>query len=46
MSVGGREALSDVWEWLGVPPRCSGGVERPSRMFGRGMEALWNVREY
>ena len=45
MSVSGREALPDVWQWLGVPLRCPGVVGRPSRMSVSGREALRDVRE-
>ena len=31
----GREALRDVWDWLGGPSGCPGVVRRPSRMVGR-----------
>ena len=32
MSGSGREALPNVWEWSGGPPRCPGVVGKPSRM--------------
>ena len=35
MSGSGREALPDVQEWLGGPPKCAGVVVRPSRVVGR-----------
>ena len=51
----GREALHNVWEWLGRPTGCLGVVQRYSRMSGSGREAsrmsgsgresLPNVRE-
>ena len=54
MSGSGREAISDIREWLGGLPVCSGAlrsphecllvVGRPSRMFGSGLEAFPNVR--
>ena len=47
------EALTDIREWSGGPPRCSeapfgclGVVGRPSRMFGSGREAHPDVREW
>ena len=47
-----REALPNVREQLGGPPRCSGAVGRPSRMPGRlsrmsesAREALMDARE-
>ena len=56
MSRNGLEALSDVREWSGGPPECSGVVGstygctglfgRPSQMSGRGREALPDVREW
>ena len=60
MYVSVQVALSDVWEalpnvreWLGGPPRCPEVVSRSSRMAGRpswmsrsGLEALTNVREW
>ena len=45
MSGSGREAIPDVREWLKGPSKCPGVVERPSRMFVRGQEALTDVRE-
>ena len=52
MSGSGREALSDVWEWLGGPPGSLGGppecpevVGSPSRMSGSSWETLPNVQE-
>ena len=53
MSVSGRKALPEVWDWWGGPLRCTGGppkcqevVGRPSQMFGSGREALPNVWEW
>ena len=43
MSMSGWEALSDIHEWSGGPPGCSGVVGRPSRMSGSGLEALPDV---
>ena len=45
MSESGRDALPNVWEWSGGPPRCPGVVERISRMSRSGRETLPNVRE-
>ena len=42
----GREALPDVWEWSGGPPRCSGVVGRPSQMSGSGRESLPKVQKW
>ena len=39
MSGSGREALSDVREWLGGPTKCPGVVGRRSRMIGSGKKA-------
>ena len=38
MSGSGQEALPNVWEWSGGPPRCPGVVGSPSRM-------VWSCRE-
>ena len=56
MSLCGWEALQDVLEWSGAPPRYLGVVGRPfrmsvsggkpSRMFGSGQEALPDVPEW
>ena len=46
MSVSGREAVSDVGEWLGVPPGCQGVVGRPSFNSGSGREAFHYVQEW
>ena len=45
MSGRGREALPDVWQWSGGPPKCPGVVERPSRMSGSGQDTLPDVPE-
>ena len=45
MSERGRDALPNVWEWSGGPPRYPGVVERTSRMSRSGRETLPNVRE-
>ena len=45
MSGSGWEALSDVREWSGGPPKCPGMVEMPFRMSGSGREALTCSRE-
>ena len=55
MSGIGRENHSDFWKWsgdapkcervVGGPPRSPGGVGRPSRMSGIGLETLRYVRE-
>ena len=37
------EGLPDLREWSGGPPKCPGVVGRPSRMSGRGREALGDV---
>ena len=47
-----QEALPDDREWLGIYPRCSGGltgyplVDWPSRLSGSGREALPDFREW
>ena len=56
MTGSGQEALRDVREWSGGPPKCPGVVEMPSRMSesgrealpvsGSGWEALLDVREW
>ena len=46
MSESGREALSDVWEWSGISPRCPGGVGTPFRMSGSCREPLKDVRQW
>ena len=43
MSESGWNALPDVREWSGGPPKCPGEVRRPSKMSGNGGEALPNV---
>ena len=45
MSGSGREALPDVRECSGVPPKRPRVVGRPSRMSGSGQEALPDVEE-
>ena len=52
MSRSGRESLSDVRKWSGVPPGCLRVVRRPSQMSGRpsrmsrsGRKALPDVRK-
>ena len=45
MSGSGREALSNVRDWSGVPPGCPGVVERPSGMSENGRETLPDIRE-
>ena len=35
MTGSGRDALQDVREWSGGPPKCPGVVLIPSRMSGR-----------
>ena len=42
----GREALQNVREWSGYPPRCLGVVGSPSQMFGSGRDAIQDVREW
>ena len=37
------EALSEVREWSGGPPRCPEVVRRLSRMFGSGRETFLDV---
>ena len=46
MSGSGREALTDVREWSGVPPGCPGVVVRTTRMSRSGREVLPDVREW
>ena len=46
MSVCGWEALLDVLEWSGAPPRYPGVVGRPFRMSWSGREHLPNIREW
>ena len=53
MSGSGREAVPDVQEWLGGPPKCAGVVVRPSWVVGRpswkfesGWDAFPVVREW
>ena len=41
-----REALPDVQEWSGVPPRCPGVFVRPSRMSRSGRKTLPYVQEW
>ena len=36
----GRQALMEVWEWLGGPPGGSGSIGRPIRRDVRGREDL------
>ena len=45
MCGSGREALPDVRDWPGCPPRCPEVVETPSLMSGNVREALLDVRE-
>ena len=45
MSGSGREALGDLREWSGGPPKCPGVVERLTEIYGSGREALPDVRE-
>ena len=45
MSGSCREALTDVKEWSGSPPRCSGAFGRSSRMSKSGGEAVADVWE-
>ena len=40
------EALPDVREWSGGPPKCPVVVGRPSQMSGCGREALLIDREW
>ena len=40
-----QKAILKAWEWTGGPPRGPGVVERSSRRFGSGWEALSEVRE-
>ena len=44
MSGSGREALTDIREMSGGPPRCPEVFESHSRMSGSGWEALPDVR--
>ena len=55
MSGSDWEALPDVWEWSGGPPRCPGDVGRtsrmsvfrmPSRMSGSARKDLPDAREW
>ena len=46
MSGSGLEALKDVCEWSGGPPRYPGVFGRPSRIPGSGREAFLDVREW
>ena len=53
MIESGWEALSVVWEWSGDPFECPGCppgypgvVERPTRFYGSGREALLDVWEW
>ena len=46
MSGSGREALPDVREWSGGPPRCPVVVESHSWMFAICREALPDVRKW
>ena len=45
MSGSGREALPNVREWSGGPPRCPGVVVKPSRMSGRPVRMSGSGRE-
>ena len=45
MSGSGQEAISNDWEWSGVPSECPGVIGRPFRMIGSGRETLTNVRK-
>ena len=45
MFESGLEALLDVREFLGGPPKCQGVIERPFYMSRSGREDLLNVRE-
>ena len=40
MSGSGQDALSDVREWSGYPPKCPVVVGTPSRMSMSGWETL------
>ena len=40
MSASCQKAIPDVREWSGGPPGCPSVIERPTRMFGSGREAL------
>ena len=46
MSGSSRETFQDVRELSGGPPGCPRVVERLSRMFRSGREALLQVREW
>ena len=46
MSGSSRDALQDVWEWSGGPPRCPVVVGRPSWLSKSGWEALQVVQEW
>ena len=46
MSVRGRKTLSDVRQWSGGVPRCSGVVGRPLEICERGQKALQDLREW
>ena len=46
MSRSGWEALVDVREWSGVLTGCQRVVGRPSRMFGKGREAIPDIPEW
>ena len=40
MSESGRDALPNVREWLGGPPKCLGVFGNPSQMSGSGRETI------
>ena len=53
MSGSSLEALPDIWQWSGGPPKCSKAptgspvvVGWPSQMSGSGREALTDVQEW
>ena len=46
MSGSGWDALPDVREWSGGPPKCPEVVGRPSWMFGSGREDFPDIREW
>ena len=46
MSRSGQKAISNVREWLGVPPGGPEVVERPSRISVSGRKAIPIIREW
>ena len=46
MSGSVLDALGDVWECSGRPPKCPGVVGRPSRICGSSLKAPGHLRKW